>query len=93
MPVFTIEYLHQVGTSIFSAAGASEEAAGVWSRLSRPQSEALLEELFAHGLTPPNVLCVEYEPGTTVIWDNRLVLHRGQWQWAGTRPFTSAILD
>lgn len=29
MPVFTIEYLHQVGTSIFSAAGASEEAAGV----------------------------------------------------------------
>ena len=35
-----------------------------------------MEELFAHGLTPPNVLCVEYEPGTTVIWDNRLVLHR-----------------
>ena len=30
----------------------------------------------SHGLTTTNAIAVGYEPGTTVIWDNRLVLHR-----------------
>ena len=38
--------------------------------------EVLLRELYSHGLTPSNTLCVNLEPGTTVIWDNRMVLHR-----------------
>lgn len=58
---------------------ADQEEDGVpgnWARLSRAQSTALLEEIMSHGLTPHNTLCVDYEVGTTVIWDNRLVLHR-----------------
>jgi alpha-ketoglutarate-dependent taurine dioxygenase len=53
-----------------------EEAPGTWTRMSRAQSSALLEEIFGYGLTPQNALCVDYAVGTTVIWDNRLVLHR-----------------
>lgn len=47
-----------------------------WARMSRVQSAAFLEEIMSHGLTPQNTLCVNYDVGTTVIWDNRLVLHR-----------------
>lgn len=53
-----------------------DQNAASWARLSRAQSTALLEEIMSHGLTPQNTLCVDYDVGTTVIWDNRLVLHR-----------------
>ena len=53
-----------------------EQLHGAWTRHSRPDTEVLLRELYSHGLTPSNTLCVNLEPGTTVIWDNRMVLHR-----------------
>lgn len=53
-----------------------EQGTANWARMSRAQSTALLEEIMSHGLTPQNTLCVDYDVGTTVIWDNRLVLHR-----------------
>ena len=33
-------------------------------------------EIMSYGLTPQNTLCVDYDVGTTVVWDNRLVLYR-----------------
>ena len=75
----------RIGLGCGAAAAASafavadhveDEGSGNWARLSRAESTALLEEIMSYGLTPQNTLCVDYDVGTTVVWDNRLVLHR-----------------
>lgn len=44
--------------------------------LSLDDSEALLDELWAHAATPDNSWSQRWQPGDLIIWDNRRVLHR-----------------
>lgn len=40
------------------------------------ESEALLDELWAHAATPENTWTQRWQPGDVIVWDNRRVLHR-----------------
>ena len=53
--------------------------------LSQPDSEALLGELSAFACQPPRVYHHQWQPGDTVIWDNRCLLHRAM-PWDMTKP-------
>ena len=53
--------------------------------LSQPDSEALLDELIAFACQPPRVYHHQWQPGDTVIWDNRCLLHRAM-PWDMTKP-------
>jgi len=42
------------------------------------ESEALLEELFAHCLRPDNIYCHKWRLKDAVFWDNRAVMHKAE---------------
>jgi len=44
--------------------------------LSDAESDALLDELWAHVESGPHVWAQEWQPGDLVIWDNRCTLHK-----------------
>src|SRR6185295_7881435 len=41
-----------------------------------PQSEALLDELWAHAALPENTWTQEWRVGDLIVWDNRCTMHR-----------------
>lgn len=45
-------------------------------RLPLTESEALLDELWAHAALSAHVWCQGWQPNDLIIWDNRRVLHR-----------------
>ena len=44
--------------------------------LSLAESEALLDELWAHACQPRFAFCQEWQVGDVILWDNRSTLHR-----------------
>lgn len=59
--------------------------------LSLEDSEALLDELWAHTVQPRFCITHEWRPGDVVLWDNRCTLHRrGAFNPAGRRVMHAA---
>ncbi len=44
--------------------------------LTREESTALLEMLYAHVVTPEFTVRLQWQPGTVAIWDNRITQHK-----------------
>lgn len=54
--------------------------------LSKPESAAILEMLYAHTAASPALHCrVRWEPGTLTFWDNRCVQHYAVWDYRPQR--------
>ncbi|MFE6741683.1 TauD/TfdA dioxygenase family protein [Streptomyces tubercidicus] len=52
------------------------------TQLSRPESDALLQMLYAHVARTPLLQCrVRWQPRTLVFWDNRCVQHHAVWDY------------
>lgn len=47
------------------------------SRLTAPETRALLAELLAHATGPDFALCWQWRPGDIAVWDNRSAMHAG----------------
>lgn len=47
------------------------------SGMSEPDAEELVRFLYAHSTREDNVVRHRWSPGDVVVWDNRVVLHRG----------------
>ena len=62
--------------------------------LAADESAKLLAELMAFACRPPRVLAHRWQPGDTVIWDNRRVLHRARpWPFDEPRSMRHTRVD
>ncbi|MBV7337399.1 TauD/TfdA family dioxygenase [Chloroflexi bacterium TSY] len=57
-----------------NAATALEDKLG--ESLGRAESDALLEQLFAHATEPRFTWRHKWQPGDLIMWDNRCTMHR-----------------
>ncbi|MEU4172896.1 TauD/TfdA family dioxygenase [Streptomyces sp. NPDC026665] len=62
------------------------------TQLSRTESTALLDMLYAHIAQTPLIQCrVRWQPGTMTFWDNRCVQHHAIWDYFPHRRYGSRV--